>query len=152
MYRLYNILLRTVDHKHGSFCIPKARLIAKTYWKARGFDIKFIGILLMACIPFSGNAKAQTNPLFGVGHRTCSDWTSDQGTPSQLEDRQWVGGFLSGMVGMRSLLTHQNLVYNNTDVDLWIDTYCASHPNDELQVAAGALFFSPGLFSIEPAQ
>jgi hypothetical protein len=86
---------------------------------------------------------AQEVIAFGIGGRSCGNWTQWRQSKSVNADlsAQWVAGFLSGK--------NQSTSFNPQDDPLrgadfaglmaWIDNYCGSHPLESIHAAANML-------------
>jgi hypothetical protein len=99
----------------------------------------------LALVLLTGPAKAYD--IQGVGNSSCGSWTEARRAPNpnavvSLMNLSWVSGFLSGI----------GFIHRNGDDPLkgldreavigWIDNYCATHPLENIGVAAGAFYFA----------
>jgi hypothetical protein len=98
-----------------------------------------------------GFADAADYSDTGFGTHSCSSWTAARATPESgvtATFEQWVLGFISGVE--YTYLTEKNKGGRNPlrGMDariIWamIDHYCEDHPNNGLEVAAGAVVSDP---------
>jgi len=76
----------------------------------------------------------------GAGARSCGAWISEEGGPYQVENHEWLLGYISAF--NTYALTVDADVTQGIDIDglyVWMDNYCRAHPLDLIQVAANAL-------------
>ena len=95
-----------------------------------------IGVVAIACLLLghgSGSARGQYL-VYGHGNLSCGRWTEDKRI--REDAHTWVLGFVSG-AGWASPESQRQMDSNG--MAMWIDRYCAAHPLDTIQNAAGGL-------------
>ena len=87
------------------------------------------------------SAGAENYTSVGMGNSSCEEWLSDRRDDVilDIQDRQWVWGFLSG-IGLSNDVIKDPLATarNGNAVVAWIDIWCATHPLDRISDAAVA--------------
>jgi hypothetical protein len=95
----------------------------------------------------STQALSQGTKLYwGEGGAPCSRWTKEHQQEKTVTGTQlaaWVRGYVSG-ANVMQIFTNSN-IFELTEVDameVWINDYCLSHPEDKLVAGADALVAS----------
>jgi hypothetical protein len=93
----------------------------------------------IAFVLFALPAAAQT--YFGAGKELCQTWSHERSTNSvaALTYEAWAFGFISGVNATNTLILKEPDFLEAADADSlakWIDGYCASHPSEQLMMAA----------------
>lgn len=109
-------------------------------------------VILAAMVLIAGVAEAGAFAFIGSGALSCGAWTANErgyvpgGLPNQafqndLQDKEWVLGFLSG-VGARGEAFGDNPL-DGVDAEAvwaWIDNYCLANPVNNIATAAAAFY------------
>lgn len=92
------------------------------------------------------NSKGKPTLLHGQGGRSCGSFIKDSGefkkqTGAHAQDMAWPLGFLAA-IDQWNPYTVKNYDYNGLEV--WLDSYCKSHPIELLVNAADHFYQSIG--------
>jgi len=93
-------------------------------------------ISFVLCEVVGTKTTAQTKyTVYGSGTISCGKWTATTSRTLRNLDVAWVLGFVSGAGYTGIDLKHTD----NDAMEKWVDVYCASHPLDDLALAAAQL-------------
>ena len=95
---------------------------------------------LLATVVAIGIGNAQGRTVLGQALTPCDAWTKAQG-PERTSLETWVAGYLSSFNSLTDDVNEPDFL-KDEDWDgliVWIDNYCAVHPEDKLETAARAL-------------
>jgi hypothetical protein len=98
--------------------------------------------ILIATLLWTCAAIAQTpGPIAGPGTASCGDWHAarqGQGPYRWESDVAWFRGFIAAHNVYAQPPANKLITAEPNDVVLWVDTYCQTHPTNNLMQAATA--------------
>jgi len=98
---------------------------------------------IMALLPIVGAAQpGRFTTNLGEGNTSCGEWTDKRkAEPGRvIPEASWILGYLTAASNFRSSNTPDfTSGVRGSATDHWVDSYCATHPLDDIQAAAQAL-------------
>src|SRR5689334_1547176 len=98
-------------------------------------------LLLTLAVGVAVSSVVSAKKILGAGVSSCREWEENRATGSKesFQQRSWIAGFLSGYNVASS---DRDFLANKPDaaaIYAWIDSYCRSHPLDNLSQAVTSL-------------